>query len=255
MSEIKHPSKVRLGLFVFVGLIALSLTEFALALFSNLWQLITLVALLKAGLVIYFYMHIYRLFQPDEVADTESFSYKLISNRIGLWLFLLSDFFIFGGLLISRINLLALTRPDVNQLLGLAVSIILLVSSMFAYLGEAYIELGNRKRFLLCYATTIILGILFLIGVVGVEWQIAPFSPSENVVGAVFYIMTGFHAFHVLTGVIFLFIVFRNGRHGLYSQERHWAVEASAVYWHFVDVVWFLFYPSLYLIGKAVLSL
>jgi cytochrome c oxidase subunit 3 len=254
MSELKHPSKVRLGIFVFIGLITLSLIEFALALFFSLWQLIALVALMKAGFVIYFYMHISRLFQPDENTDIESFSYKLVSNRIGLWLFLLSDFFIFGGLLISRINLLALTRPDVNQLLGLAVSVILLVSSVFAYLGETYMELGNRKRFIVCFGITIVLGILFLIGVVGVEWQIAPFGPSENVVGAVFYIMTGFHAFHVLTGVIFLLIVFRNGRRGLYSQEKHWAVEASAVYWHFVDVVWFLFYPSLYLIGKAVLG-
>jgi cytochrome c oxidase subunit 3 len=65
--------------------------------------------------------------------------------------------------------------------------------------------------------------------------------------------MTGFHAFHVLTGVIFLFIVYRNGRKGLYSAERHWPVEAAAVYWHFVDVVWMFFYPALYLIGAAVL--
>ena len=101
----------------------------------------------------------------------------------------------------------------------------------------------------MCYSVTITLGVLFLIGVVGVEWQIAPFGPGDSVAGAIFYIMTGFHAFHVLTGVIFLIIVLRNGLHGLYSPEKHWAVEASAVYWHFVDVVWFFFYPALYLIG------
>ena len=252
MSESQHPSHVRLGLFVFLALAALTIVEFALALYLNIWQLIVLVAIMKAGLVIYYYMHIYRLFQADENLDHESYAYKLASNRIGLWLFLLSDFFIFGGLLLSRINLLALTRPDLNQFLGLAVTAVLLISSVFAYLGEAYTELGNRKRFLICYGITIALGILFLIGVVGVEWRIAPFGPADNVVGAVFYIMTGFHAFHVLTGVIFLFIVFRNGRRGLYSAEKHWAVEASAVYWHFVDVVWFFFYPALYLIGTAV---
>ena len=63
--------------------------------------------------------------------------------------------------------------------------------------------------------------------------------------------MTGMHAFHVLTGVIFLAIVLRNGLRGLYSPEKHWAVEAAAVYWHFVDVVWIFFYPALYLIGVA----
>jgi cytochrome c oxidase subunit 3 len=61
--------------------------------------------------------------------------------------------------------------------------------------------------------------------------------------------MTGMHAFHVLTGVIFLLILLRNGARNLYSAEKHWAVEAGAVYWHFVDVVWIFFYPALYLIG------
>jgi cytochrome c oxidase subunit III len=252
MTHSNHSSGIRTGLIVFTILAILSAIEFILAIFFNVWQLITIVALMKAGLVVYYYMHIYRLFEPDESDDHESYAYKLATNRIGLWLFLLSDFFIFGGLLLSRINLLALTRPDLNQALGLAVSVILIFSSVFAYFGETYMQQGNRKRFLMCYSTTITLGILFLIGVVGVEWRTAPFGPADGVTGAIFYVMTGFHAFHVLTGVIFLIIVLRNGMRGLYSPEKHWAVEASAVYWHFVDVVWFLFYPALYLIGTAV---
>jgi cytochrome c oxidase subunit 3 len=249
MTPAKHSSGIRNGLIVFTILAALSVIEFLLAIFFNEWSLIALVALLKAGLVVYFYMHIYRLFEPDESDDHESYAYKLATNRIGLWLFLLSDFFIFGGLLLSRVNLLGLTRPDLKQFLGLAVSVILIFSSVFAYFGETYMRQGNRKRFLICYSVTITLGILFLIGVIGVEWQIAPFGPADGAQGAIFYVMTGFHAFHVFSGVVFLLIVLRNGLHGLYSPEKHWAVEASAVYWHFVDVVWFFFYPALYLIG------
>ena len=98
---------------------------------------------------------------------------------------------------------------------------------------------------------TIALGVLFLVGVVGLEWQIAPEGPDGGAILSLFYAMTGFHAFHVLTGVIFLVIVYRNARKGLYSTERHWPVEAAAVYWHFVDVVWMFFYPALYLIGTA----
>jgi cytochrome c oxidase subunit 3 len=94
---------------------------------------------------------------------------------------------------------------------------------------------------------------LFLLGVVFVEWRIAPFGPADGAAASLFYAMTGFHAFHVLTGVIFLFVIYRNGRNGHYSAERHWAVEACAVYWHFVDVVWIFFYPALYLIGSPVL--
>jgi len=59
--------------------------------------------------------------------------------------------------------------------------------------------------------------------------------------GAVFYMMTGMHAFHVLTGLIFLLIVWNNGRKNVYTAEKHWGVEAAAVYWHFVDLVWIFF--------------
>jgi cytochrome c oxidase subunit 3 len=59
------------------------------------------------------------------------------------------------------------------------------------------------------------------------------------------------HAFHVLTGVIFLALVLRNGLRGKYNAEKHWAVEAAANYWHFVDLVWIFFYPALYLIGTV----
>jgi cytochrome c oxidase subunit 3 len=189
------------------------------------------------------------LFAADQDTDIESAAYKLATNRIGLWLFLLSDGFIFGGLLISRITLLGLTRPELNQTLGLTVTAVLLISSFFANRAEVSMEHGDRKQFLISTAITMGLGILFLAGVVGVEWRIAPFGPGDGVEGAVFYSMTGFHAFHVLTGVIFMAIVLRNGLRGLYAPERHWAVEAAAVYWHFIDVVWLFFYPALYLIG------
>ena len=63
--------------------------------------------------------------------------------------------------------------------------------------------------------------------------------------------MTGMHAFHVLTGLAFIFIAWNLGRKGHFSAERHWGVEACAIYWHFVDLVWIFFYPALYLIGKA----
>jgi len=172
------------------------------------------------------------------------------TNRLGLWLFIISDTFMFAGLFISRFYLLGTAiRPELNQILGLVITVVLLASSFFMNRAETAMRFGDRKGFLRGTLITLILGVIFLIGVVGVEWQIAPFGPADGVAASLFYAMTGFHAFHVLTGVIFVFVVYRNGRKGLYSTERHWAVEACAVYWHFVDVVWVFFYPALYLIG------
>jgi cytochrome c oxidase subunit 3 len=179
------------------------------------------------------------------------YQYKTGTNRLGLWLFILSDAFVFGGLLVSRFYLLGRTRPDLNQLLGLIVTSILLLSSFFMNRAETAIRFGDKKGFLNGTLLTIALGTLFLIGVVGVEWQIAPFSAGENAAASIFFTMTGFHAFHVLTGLILLVIVYRKGRKDLYSAERHWAVEAAAIYWHFVDVVWVFFYPALYLMGRV----
>ena len=278
-----HPidklTAMRLGLLVFVGLALLTAVEFGIALLVNFWQLLLLVSLFKAGLVMVYYMHVGKLFeaeaepephvQADGVRpegshtagadairpyghpDQHSYAYKLLTNRIGLWLFLISDAFIFGGLLIARINLLGLARPELSQVLGLIVTSVLLVSSFFMNRAETAMAHGDRKQFALSISVTLALGLLFLVGVVGVEWRIAPFGPQDGVAGAVFYSMTGFHAFHVFTGVIFLFIVLRNGLRGRYSAEKHWGVEACAIYWHFVDVVWIFFYPALYLIGTV----
>lgn len=178
-------------------------------------------------------------------------TYKTGTNRLGLWLFILSDAFVFAGLLVSRFYLLGNTRPHLDQTLGLAVTAILLASSFFMNRAETAIAHGDTKAFLGGTLITLMLGLVFLVGVVGLEWQLAPFGPADGVEGAIFYMLTGMHAFHVLTGMIFLIIVYRNGRRGIYSSENHWAVEASAVYWHFIDVVWIFFYPALYLIGSV----
>jgi cytochrome c oxidase subunit 3 len=175
--------------------------------------------------------------------------YQIGNMRLGLWLFIVSDSFVFGALLFSRFYLLGMHRPHLEQFLGLIVTAVLLISSFFMNRAEASLAHGDRKGFLRGTLITMILGIAFLVGVVGVEWQLAPFGPADGAEGAIFYMMTGMHAFHVLTGVLFLIIIYRNGRRGLYSAQDHWAVEAAATYWHFVDLVWIFFYPALYLIG------
>jgi cytochrome c oxidase subunit 3 len=133
------------------------------------------------------------------------------------------------------------------------VTVVLLISSFFMNRGETAMSHGDRKGFLTNTALTLVLALVFLLGVVAVEWPTAAhegLTPDSGVAGAVFYMMTGMHAFHVLTGVIFLIVILRNGMRGVYTAEKHWAVEAATTYWHFVDVVWIFFYPALYLIGK-----
>jgi len=175
---------------------------------------------------------------------------KTKRNRMGLWLFLISDSFVFAGLLISRFTLLGNTRPELNQNLGLFVTGVLLLSSFYMNRAEIEMTAGNVQAFLKNAGVTIMLGAAFLAGVVFVEWpQAAEHLSLAEPAGAIFYIMTGFHAFHVLTGLLYLFIVYRNAQRGVYTKDRHWGVEACAIYWHFIDVAWIFFYPALYLMG------
>ena len=242
------------GVYIFIYLAVLTVMEFLVAISFNSTAVLVAVALVKGVLVVYYYMHVYKLGAEQE-GDHESYEYKSGTNRLGLWLFLISDAFVFGGLLVMRMNLLGLTRPHLNQTLGLFVTAVLLISSFFMNRGETMMANGDRKGFLNNTLITFILGLGFLIGVVFVEWPLAAhegLTPSSGTAGAVFYMMTGMHAFHVLTGLIFLAIVWINGRRGVYD-EKHYPVEAAAVYWHFVDVVWIVFYPALYLVGTALL--
>jgi cytochrome c oxidase subunit III len=189
-----------------------------------------------------------------ETGSIEEYRFKEGNNRLGLWLFIVSDAFVFAGLLVSRFVLLGIDfHPDVNQILGLVITVMLLISSYFMFRAETLMSFGDIKGFQRNALITMILGTLFLIGVVGVEWQLAPAGPSDGAVWSLFYTMTGFHAFHVFTGLVLLLVVWRKARLGKYSAERHWGVESAAIYWHFVDVVWFFFYPALYLIGRPLL--
>ena len=254
MDHTDRTSVLRQGVIVFLFLAVLTGLEFFIARAIGSTALLAVVALIKVALVFYYYMHIYRLNQSGG-DDPQSLAYKTVTSRLGLWLFLLSDSFVFGGLAVARFNLLGMTRPPLNQILGLSVTSILLLSSFFMNRAEVSMEHGDQRGFVAGVTLTLILGVAFVAGVLGVEWPTAiadGVTPSVSATGAIFFMMTGMHAFHVLSGLVFLGIVLRNGSRGLYSSEKHWAVEAAAVYWHFVDVVWIFFYPALYLVGKLI---
>ncbi len=169
-------------------------------------------------------------------------------NQLGLWLFFLSETFLFAALATARFYIAGTDRPDgLNQALGLGITSVLLLSSVMAYRAEAAMAHGDRAGFLRFLLGTILLGIVF-VGGVAMEWSTAEFDISEPY-GTAFFSMTGLHASHVISGVVVLGLVYALGRRGHFSPQSYWGVEASIKYWHFVDVVWVFFYPILYLIG------
>ena len=190
---------------------------------------------------------------------------QLKANRLGLWLFFVSEIFLFLGLFAGRFYLWrdesgATIRPDLDQNLALVTTAVLLLSSFFMVRAETAMAHGDRKTFSSNMLITFFLGLGFLLGVVLFEWGVldilAGREPhlrmTDGAFGAMFFGMTGMHALHVLTGLILILVVRRNGNKGDFSAESHWGVEACALYWHYVDLVWVFFYPALYLVGKVV---
>ena len=191
-------------------------------------------------------------------AHVDHYKSQLRHNRLGLWLFFISEAFLFGGLLATRFYLWGEHRPEMDQFIGFLVTSVLLLSSWSMNMAETAMEHGDRRTFSIGMIGTAVLGTIFLLGVMVFEWGLVPalyqghLSPSENVYGAGVFAMTGMHALHVLSGIVFILIVWNLGRKGHYSPERHWGVESCAIYWHYVDLVWIFFYPALYLIGTPI---
>ncbi|MBI4235879.1 MAG: heme-copper oxidase subunit III [Chloroflexi bacterium] len=175
---------------------------------------------------------------------------RLALNRLGLWLFILSDAFFFTALLSSRYFLHGVFRPaEINQPLGFAISIVLLLSSLTAYRAETAAAYGDLKRSQRNILYTIGLGLLFLVGV-AIEWSEGfQFFPPSTGFGTMFFTLTGVHATHVLSGMVALAVVWNLGRDGRFARGNYWGVEGTVKYWHFVDVAWVLIYPTLYLVS------
>lgn len=104
---------------------------------------------------------------------------------------------------------------------------------------------NNQSQLKLGLALTIALGIVF-IGFQIYEYAEAAFSTRDGIYGATFYMLTGFHGFHVILGTVMLIVIFLRALAGHFTVERHFAFEAVAWYWHFVDVVWLLLFVFVY---------
>lgn len=103
----------------------------------------------------------------------------------------------------------------------------------------------HNKETVFPFVCTLLCGIIFLL-VQFFEYAVAPFSIGDSIYGSTFYIITGFHGIHVMIGTIFIWVSARRYTLGHFTKENHFGFEASAWYWHFVDVVWLFVYIFIY---------
>ena len=216
----------------------------------------------------------------DDWASDQQAMKKVSWGKAMMWLFLLSDIFIFGifllGYMVARMSAVE-PWPDASEVFALTafgvyvplllialMTFILITSSGTMALAVKYGYAKDRKKTAILLMVTALLGLTFL-GMQAFEWYKLiddgvrpwgnPFGAAQF--GATFFLITGFHGTHVTIGVIFLIIMavkvmrgdletekpgFLTGRKGRYEM-----VEVLGLYWHFVDLVWVFIFALYYL--------
>ena len=127
---------------------------------------------------------------------------------------------------------------------------ILLTSGLTVTWAHHAIKQNNRPQFIAGLALTVGLGFLFVI-LQGVEYAEAyheGLKLTSGVYGSTFYMLTGFHGLHVTLGAIMLGVMLGRAIRGHFTKKRHFAFEAAAWYWHFVDVVWLGLFLFVYIL-------
>jgi cytochrome c oxidase subunit III len=206
----------------------------------------------------------------DWSADKQAFPVPW--GKVMMWIFLLSDTFVFGCFLTSYMNVRMSTTepwPNSSEVFALTVAgqhipllliaimtMILITSSGTMAMAVNYGYRRNRKNTAALMFTTAALGLSF-VGMQAFEWTkliveegVRPWGNPMGAAqfGSSFFMITGFHGLHVTGGVIYLSIVAKRVLNGFYDRKGTYeTVEVAGLYWHFVDLVWVFIFAFFYL--------
>jgi cytochrome c oxidase subunit III len=126
---------------------------------------------------------------------------------------------------------------------------LLLTSGVTLTIAHHALRENHREKVLVWLGLTVVLGAVFM-GFQAYEYIHAyrdlNLKLSSGIFGSTFYLLTGFHGFHVFVGALMLLVVWFRVLKGHFSADRHFAFEGAAWYWHFVDVVWLGLYVIVY---------
>lgn len=188
------------------------------------------------------------------------------NKKVMMWAFLASDCMFFGTLISTHL-IYRKVRPDAadpTKIFDIELTtfstFILLMSSFLMALAVSAMHKGQIKSFRNNVLGVIIFGLIFLGCQVYEFYEFAVIKGltlTNSVFGSTFFVLTGTHGTHVAIGVLWLFAMYLYSFTGKMEEDTHQAaldVETAGLYWHFVDIVWLVIFPAIYLvefIGKV----
>ena len=192
------------------------------------------------------------------------------SATLGMWVFLITEVMFFGGMftayLIYRVMYPAAFQGASQHMLfwaGTVNTAVLICSSLFVALAVHAVQEDHRRLLVFFLLLALLLGLAFLVikgyeyhdhwvnhKVPGASFQFdGPDPLHAEVFFALYFLMTGFHALHMVIGVGLVSTIAFLAWRGRFSPAYHTPVDNAGLYWHFVDIIWIFLYPLLYLIG------
>jgi cytochrome c oxidase subunit 3 len=193
------------------------------------------------------------------------------SNRMGVWLFLVTEILFFGGLFCAFAVFRTWYLPGfleahhhLDKVMGGINTLVLITSSLTMALAVRSAQTANQKATTILLALTIFCAFIFLVvkyfeyshkihegllpgGMFTAEGFLHP--KQASIFFAVYFMMTGVHGLHVVIGIgLITWILVRNTK-GHFSGRYYSPVENVGLYWHLVDLVWIYLFPLLYLVG------
>lgn len=130
-------------------------------------------------------------------------------------------------------------------------TLLLITSSVTVHIAHTALKAENRKGLIKWLAITVALGVVFLF-LQGYEYVEAyghyGLTLDSGVYGSTFFLLTGFHGFHVTLGTFILAVMLIRAIKGHFTPDDHFGFEAASWYWHFVDVVWVILFVFVYLL-------
>jgi cytochrome c oxidase subunit 3 len=180
----------------------------------------------------------------------------LTNATLGIWLVLASEVMLFAGLFSAYILLRVGADAWPHHLLPVGPATLntalLITSSMTMTLSWAALREGQVARHRQLLVATIALGMVFLV-IKALEYRAhiaAGELPSHDTFFALYYTLTGIHALHLVGGLVVMLYLLGPGARLMETRREQFVhrIEATGLYWHFVDFVWVLLFPLLYLL-------
>ena len=173
--------------------------------------------------------------------------------KLGMAMFLISEAVFFFMLIVAFVYFRGSIGPEGANSLSLgataAYTLCLAVSSFTMWRASASVESRNFGALRAWLAGTLVLGCIFLAGQ-GSEYARLlhqHITMSQGLFGTTFFTLTGFHGLHVLAGVLLLAVLLYIATSGDPAERQSVAVQAVALYWYFVDLVWLAIFAIVYL--------